>query len=596
MLRRLREAMAAPVSAQDKLDRVVVLIAANMVAEVCSIYVMQADDDLELFATEGLNREAVHRTRLRAGEGLVGLIAREAQPLAISDAQHHPAFSYRPETGEEIYHAFLGVPILRAGNTLGVLVVQNKAQRAYSEEEIEALQTTAMVLAEIVASGELQSIVEPGETIAVRRPLALHGEILAEGIGLGHAVLHEPRVIIKNFVADDPASETTRLDEALDALRANIDELVDRGGKAGQGEHIEILEALRMVANDKGWLRRLHEAIGTGLTAEAAVDRVQNDTRARMLRSTDPYLRERLHDLDDLASRLLHQLVGVGFIAPKESLPDNAILVARAMGPTALLEYDRARLRGLVLEEGGASSHVAVIARALGLPAVSGIANIAGIVEPGDAIIIDGVSGEVRVRPQPDVEAAYAERARMRARRQEQFRKLRDVPAVTKDGVVVSLMLNAGLIIDLPHLDDTGADGIGLLRTELQFMISPRLPSGSQQEALYRAAIEAAGSRPVVFRTLDIGGDKVLPYFRHGEEENPALGWRAIRIGLDRPALLRTQLRAMLRACRRTRGARSWSRWSLRCRNSSARAAWPNRKPLFSRSTGMRRRRAFSSA
>ncbi|MET0606187.1 MAG: phosphoenolpyruvate--protein phosphotransferase, partial [Beijerinckiaceae bacterium] len=250
----------------------------------------------------------------------------------------------------------------------------------------------------------------------------------------------------------------------------------------------------------------------------------------------------------DLASRLLHQLVGQGFIAPKESLPDNAILVARAMGPTALLEYDRARLRGLVLEEGGASSHVAVIARALGLPAVSGIANIAGIVEPGDAIIIDGVSGEVRVRPQPDVEAAYAERARMRARRQEQFRKLRDVPAVTRDGVVVSLMLNAGLSIDLPHLDDTGADGIGLLRTELQFMISPRLPSGSQQEALYRTAIEAAGSRPVVFRTLDIGGDKVLPYFRHGEEENPALGWRAIRIGLDRPALLRTQLRAMLRA------------------------------------------------
>ena len=297
-----------------------------------------------------------------------------------------------------------------------------------------------MVLAEIVASGELQSIVEPGETIAVRRPLALHGEILAEGIGLGHAVLHEPRVIIKNFVADDPAGETTRLDEALDALRANIDELVDRGGKAGQGEHIEILEALRMVANDKGWLRRLHEAIGTGLTAEAAVDRVQNDTRARMLRSTDPYLRERLHDLDDLASRLLHQLVGVGFHRAKESLPDNAILVARAMGPTALLEYDRARLRGLVLEEGGASSHVAVIARALGLPAVSGIANIAGIVEPGDAIIIDGVSGEVRVRPQPDVEAAYAERARMRARRQEQFRKLRDVPAVTRDGVVVSLI------------------------------------------------------------------------------------------------------------------------------------------------------------
>jgi phosphotransferase system enzyme I (PtsP) len=548
LLRRLREAMAAPVSAQDKLDKVVVLIAANMVAEVCSIYVMQADDDLELFATEGLNREAVHRTKMKAGEGLVGLIAREAQPLALSDAHHHPAFSYRPETGEEIYSSFLGVPILRAGNTLGVLVVQNRAQRTYSEEEIEALQTTAMVLAEIVASGELQAIVEPGETIAVRRPLSLKGDILAEGIGLGHAVLHEPRVVIKNFIADDPARETARLDEALDLVRLNIDELVERGGAAGQGEHVDILEALRMVAHDKGWLRRLREAIGTGLTAEAAVERVQNDTRARMMRSTDPYLRDRLHDLDDLASRLLHQLVGRGFVMPKEALPDNAILVARAMGPTALLDYDRARLRGLVLEEGGPSSHVAVIARALGLPAISGITNIAGLVEPGDGVIVDGVSGEVRVRPQPDVEAAYAERARMRARRQEQYRTLRDVPAVTKDGVVVSLMLNAGLAIDLPHLDDTGADGIGLLRTELQFMVSPRLPSSAQQETLYRKVLGAANGRPVVFRTLDIGGDKILPYFRHGEEENPALGWRAIRIGLDRPALLRTQFRAMLRA------------------------------------------------
>ncbi|MBN9063669.1 MAG: phosphoenolpyruvate--protein phosphotransferase [Rhizobiales bacterium 65-9] len=549
LLRRLRETMAAPVSAQEKLDKVAVLIAANMVAEVCSVYVMQADDDLELFATEGLNREAVHLTKMKAGEGLVGLIAREAQPLALSDAHKHPAFSYRPETGEEIYNAFLGVPILRAGNTLGVLVVQNRAHRVYTEEEIEALQTTAMVLAEIVASGELQSIVEPGETIAIRRPISLAGEILSEGIGLGHAVLHEPRVVIRNFVADDPASEGARIDQALEAVQANIDELVERGGKAGQGEHVEILEALRMVANDKGWLRRLHEAIATGLTAEAAVERVQNDTRARMMRSTDPYLRDRLHDLDDLASRLLHQLVGQGFVRPKEELPDNAILVARAMGPTALLEYDRARLRGLVLEEGGASSHVAVIARALGLPAVSGITNIVGLVEPGDALIVDGVSGDVRVRPQPDVEAAYAERARMRARRQEQYRRLRDVPAVTKDGAVVSLLLNAGLRIDLPHLDDTGADGIGLLRTELQYMVSPRLPSLSQQEKLYRMTVEAAGARPVTFRTLDIGGDKVLPYFRHGEEENPALGWRAIRIGLDRPALLRVQLRAMLRAC-----------------------------------------------
>ena len=548
LLRRLREAMAEPVGAQVRLDRVATLIASNMVAEVCSIYVMQADGDLELFATEGLNREAVHRTTMRPGEGLVGLIAQEAQPLSLSDAHKHPAFSYRPETGEEIYNSFLGVPILRAGNTLGVLVVQNRAQRVYSEEEVEALQTTAMVLAEVVASGELQAITQPGEIIASRRSLSLTGTVLADGVGLGHAVLHEPRVLVKNLIAEDPAREAKRLETALEGVQANLDALVEKGGDAGHGEHVEILEALRMVANDKGWLRRMNEAIATGLTAEAAVERVQNDTRARMLRSTDPYLRDRLHDLDDLSYRLLNQLVGGSPVLPPEALPDNAIIVARSMGPTALLEYDRTKLRGLVLEEGGPTSHVAVIARALGIPAVSDIANATGLVEPGDALIVDGTDGGVQIRPQQDVEAAYATKARMRARRQEQYRRLRDVPCVTKDGVPVTLSLNAGLNIDLPHLDETGAAGIGLFRTELQFMMSSRLPTGSQQLAFYRDVLDAAGDRPVTFRTLDIGGDKVLPYFRHGDEENPALGWRALRIGLDRPGLLRTQLRAMLRA------------------------------------------------
>jgi phosphotransferase system enzyme I (PtsP) len=540
--------MAEPVTAQARLDRIVVLIASNMVAEVCSLYVARADGPLELFATEGLNREAVHLTTMRPDEGLVGLISATAEPLALSDAQNHPAFSYKPETGEEIYQSFLGVPVLRGGATLGVLVVQNRARRTYSEEEIEALQTTAMLLAEMIASGELQAAAGQGGAIAARRSLALLGAPIAEGLGLGHVVLHQPRVTVAKIVADDVALELNRLETAIDAMRASVDQLIDRSDDGVNGEHREVLEAFRMIAHDRGWLRRLREAVAGGLTAEAAVERVQNDARAKLQRQTDPYLRDRLHDLTDIANRLLHQLAGQSLVLLPEELPENAILVARSMSPAALLDYDRARRRGVVLEEAGASSHIAIVARALSIPVVSDIPNISEIVEQGDAIIVDGLTGEVQLRPPTDVESSYAEKARLRARRQDQYRALRDVPSITLDGVEIGLHMNAGLLIDLPHLAEAGAQSIGLFRTELQFMLASRFPRLGVQEALYRSVLDAAGECPVTFRTLDIGGDKVLPYMKGLEEENPALGWRAIRIGLDRPALLRTQLRAMLRA------------------------------------------------
>ncbi|MGA2312613.1 MAG: phosphoenolpyruvate--protein phosphotransferase [Xanthobacteraceae bacterium] len=548
LLRRLREVMAEPVSAQERLDKIVVLIAANMVAEVCSVYVLRVDSTLELYATEGLNRDAVHHTVMRADEGLVGLVASQASAINLSNAQAHPAYSYRPETGEEIYHSFLGVPVLRAGNTLGVLVVQNRARRTYSEEEVEALQTTAMVLAEMIASGELSALAPPGAEPAARRSLHLKGKALSEGIALGHVVLHEPRVVVTNFIADDIPKELKHLESAVETLRTHLDELLEHGDVVEGGEHRDVLEAYRMFAYDRGWVHKLEEAVMTGLTAEAAVERVQSDTRARMLRQTDPFLRERLHDLDDLANRLMRQLTGRDHAPSRENLPENAILVARSMGPAALLDYDRKRLRGLVLEEGGPHSHVAIVARALGIPAVGDIDNATGIVDPGDAIIVDGSAGDLQVRPLPDMEAAYAERVRLRARRQQQYQALRDKPCVTKDGEKVTLLINAGLTVDLPHIADTGAAGIGLFRTELQFMVAPNFPRSSEQYALYRTVLDAAGDKPVTFRTLDIGGDKVLPYMRNIEEENPALGWRAIRLGLDRPALLRTQLRALLRA------------------------------------------------
>jgi phosphotransferase system, enzyme I, PtsP len=549
LLRRLREVMAQRESAQARLDKVAVLIASNMVAEVCSIYLRRRDESLELFATEGLNPEAIHNTHLKPGEGLVGLIAIQAEPMQFPDAQHHPAFSYRPETGEEIYHSFLGVPILRGGHTIGVLTVQNRTMRQYSDEEVEALQTTAMVLAEMIASGGLgvteEVSAEPRRDLAAR----FTGLPISEGVALGHVVLHEPRIVVTRLIAEDVELERRRLAQAIEEQTGMIDGMLERGDMARAGEHREVLEAFRMFAHDHGWRRRLDEALLTGLTAEAAVQRVRNDTRARMLRQTDPHARDRLHDIDDLSNRLLRLLSGgAGTAAAAGNLPQDAVLIARTMGPAELLDYDRQRLRGLVLEACGAASHVAIVARALGIAAITPVKGVLDVVEAGDAIIVDAEGGELHVRPTQEVVSAYADKVRFRARRQAQYAALRNVPAVTLDGARVSLNINAGLLFDLPHLDQSGADGIGLFRTELQFMISSTFPRLEQQTRLYKSILDAAGDRPVVFRSLDVGGDKVLPFFRADKEENPAIGWRAIRMALDRPALFRTQIRALLRA------------------------------------------------
>ena len=548
LIRRLRQIMAEAGSGQERLDKIVRQIANIMVADVCSIYIRRQDGSLELFATEGLNKAAVHNTHMARGEGLVGLIAESGEPVNLSDAQAHPAFSYRPETGEEIYHSFLGVPVQRAGNVVGVLVVQNRTQRLYDSDEQEALQTTAMVLAEHLASGAVAGVLVPTTGSARRRMQLVKGQTLSDGIALGHIVLHEPRVVVTQLVADDVGEERKRLARAIKRLRVVIDAMLDRRDLAGPGEHREVLESYRLFAHDSGWIRRLREAIGQGLTAEAAVERVRNETRARMLRQPDSFWRERFKDLDDLSDRLLRMLSGRPDTAASDNLPEDTILVARNMGPAELLDYDRNRLRGLVVEEGSLQSHVAIVAKALGLAAIGHAKGAIESVEPGEAAIVDAETGELHIRPGPEVIAAYSDKARFRARRQQRYAGLRDRPAVTKDGVPVSLKINAGLLVDLPHLEQSGADGIGLFRTELEFMIAHRFPLKDRQTAIYRRILDSTGGKPVVFRTLDIGGDKLLPYFKHVKEENPALGWRALRMTLDRKGLLRTQVQALLRA------------------------------------------------
>lgn len=549
LLRRLREEMAEQSSPQKRLDTIVHMIAQSVVAEVCSLYLIRNDTALELFATEGLRPDSVHITRLRVGEGLVGDIAAHARPLNLFDAQAHPAYAYRPETGEEVYKSLMGVPILRSGRVVGVLVVQNRTMRHYSEEEVEALETVAMVIAEMLAAGGLTQLgPEDGVESPPERTHYVCGTVISDGIGLGHAVLHEPRIHVEHLIAEDVDSEQLRLESAVYELRSSIDQMLNTSDLSHAGEHREVLQAYRMFANDRGWLRRMIEVIKTGLTAEAAVERVQNDTRARMMRQTDPYLRDRLHDLDDLANRLLRHLIGLGPSSAGGELPDDAIVIARNMGPAELLDYDKDRLRGLILEEGSSNAHVAIVARALGIPTIGRASGVLDRVEQNDAVILDGDTGEVYVRPSPEVIEAYSEKARFRARKQAQYEAIRHEPSITKDGMDISLNLNAGLLVDLPQLAESGAEGIGLFRTELQFMVASTLPSQRDQTQLYSAVLDAAGERPVVFRTLDIGGDKILPYMKVEREENPALGWRALRIALDRPSLLRHQVRALLAA------------------------------------------------
>ena len=544
LLRRLRQVMADGGDLQARLDNIVELIATSMNTAVCSVYLRRGRNVLELSATEGLNKQAVHQTVLHMGEGLVGDIAQHKRPLNLADAPAHPRFAYRPETGEDPFKSFIGVPILRGGEVDGVLVVQNKTQRIFHNEEVEALQTVAMVLSEMLAAmREADSDDTPSD-----RPQSFKGRGLTEGLAMGHVVLHEPRVEVTRLIGEDAEEEAERLSAAVYKLRRNVDDMLSNDDVSHDGEHMAVLEAYRMFANDRGWLRRIQAAIQTGLTAEAAVERVNNGMRARLGGQRDAYLRERLHDFEDLSNRLLRILTGRAELASEDKLPRDAVLLARTMGPAELLDYDRRKLRALVLEDGALGAHVAIVARALNIPMLGDVRGIVNAARDGQEIIVDVDAHEAHLNPASDIVEAYSNRARLQARRQQRYARIKHLPAVTKDGVRVRLDKNAGLMVDVENLTDSGAENIGLFRTELQFMVAATLPRQDEQQAFYRRVLDSVGNRDVIFRTLDVGGDKMLPFMRLAAEENPAMGWRATRMVLDRPALVKVQMRALLKA------------------------------------------------
>ncbi|MFL6783841.1 MAG: phosphoenolpyruvate--protein phosphotransferase [Sphingomicrobium sp.] len=544
----LHEVMAARGSVQAKLTKVVDLIADKMQSEVCSIYLLR-DNKLELFATHGLRQEAVHVTKLRMSEGLVGTIAAEGRILNLDEAAEHPAFAYRPETGEERFHSFAGVPIVRLETPIGVLAVQHAEPRCYEDVEIEALQTVAMVLSEMIAGARLVDGARRGR-LRSAGPLRLTGLKLVAGMAKGEAVFHEPRVIVEHTVADDIEAERERVYGAFRKMREQIDNMTKEAEFGIAGEHKEILETYRMFAYDEGWSRRINEAIDSGLTAEAAIERVQQRMRARMRDIDDPLLSERMHDLEDLSNRLLRIVSGRMGTAAQTGLARDTILIARNLGPAELLEYDRRRLKGVLLEEGSLTSHMVIVARAIGVPVIGRLSDIRHSVAEGEAILVDGDNGSVIVRPNRGLQSSFEHRMSLSQKRRAEFAAVKALPAVTRDGVQVSVMVNAGLAEDAVALPMTGADGIGLFRTEFQFLVSATLPGRERQQRLYSKVLESAGDRPVVFRTVDIGGDKALPYLTdvHDEAENPAMGWRALRLSLERTTLMKAQARALIEA------------------------------------------------
>ena len=544
----LHEVMAGRGSAQAKLDKVVDLIAEAMESEVCSIYLLR-DNKLELFATHGLRKEAVHVTRLGMSEGLVGTIAAEGRILNLAEAAEHPAFAYRPETGEESFHSFAGVPIVRLESPIGVLAVQHADPRRYEDVEIEALQTVAMVLSEMIAAARLVDGARRGR-LRSAGPLRLSGLKLVAGMAKGEAVFHQPRIVVEHTVADDIEAERDRVYSAFRKMREQIDAMTRDAEFGTAGEHQEILETYKMFAYDEGWSRRINEAIDSGLTAEAAIERVQQRMRARMQDIDDPLLKERMHDLEDLSNRLMRIVSGRFGTAAQTGLNRDTVLIARNLGPAELLEYDRRRLKAVLLEEGSLTAHMTIVARAMGVPVVGRLTDIRHSVEGGEQILVDGDNGSIIIRPSKVLLSGFEHRLATRQKRRAEYDAGRNLPAVTLDGVPVSVMVNAGLAEDAANLDPSGADGIGLFRTEFQFLVSATLPGRDRQQRLYAKVLAAAGDKPVVFRTVDIGGDKALPYLTdiRDEAENPAMGWRAIRLSLDRSTLMKAQARALLEA------------------------------------------------
>ena len=544
ILKTLRELMSKKMPHQKRFDYIVCSIADYLRVNVCSLYVLRPGDMLELFATKGLDIRAIHETFLRVGEGLIGEIALQRKPLIFKNVWDHPSFVYKPETKERSFKSLLGVPIIRGDTLLGVLAIQTTHTQEFSEEIVQLMQTIAMVLAEILATYQLEA---NENLIKVESRSKVDGVRLIAGVAVGQAVLHRRAERITDILAKNPMTELKKLKTALSTVEADIQNMLNADNISS--DQADILNAYLMLTQDKGWLNKITQAIETGLTAQAAVQKVSDETIERMSKIQDAYIKERIHDLNDVSDRLIRHLNGKPQNSKAVKLPKNTILVAHSMGPAELLDYDTEKIKAIVLEEGSQTMHVVIVARSLNIPILGGVKNVFSLISAEDELAVDATKGILYINPSDEVLDDFDDKLKTQKRLNAQYQKLKKLPGVTLDGVPVALSVNAGLSTDLLMAEGTYFDGVGLYRTELPFMTSEQLPDVETQTDIYKRAILSLGNKPIVFRTLDIGSDKILPYFENAGEKNPAMGWRSIRITLDRRALLRGQLRAFIRAC-----------------------------------------------
>ena len=547
ILRQLRTITEGQDTLPVKLENIVRLIAEQMSADAASFYIAVDGSRLELFAAYGLNPEAQHRVSFRFGEGLTGEVAQNNRTLNVADAWSHPKFAHKPELGEEQYKSFLGVPLIRWSRSIGVLSVQTREIREFSSLDVEILETVAMVLSEIVSSDEMAELkkgLSKGNNLNEREKLK--GISLSKGYGLGTCIVHRRRQAVTKIFAEDKEKELHRLELAYGQMNADLDEKF-ASTKLGIGEHVEILDAYRMFARDKGWYKKITDNIHSGLTAEAAGERADEDMGNRLSGTPDSTLNDRLHDLRDVADRLQSYLSG-DYGSIKGVNADDLIVVAQTMGPADLMDYDYSKIRGLIIEDGTPTMHVAIVAKALNIPVVAKIRGIFEEAKTGELIAVDGTDGYVYMHPSAVVQEKFKAKIAEKDRLQARLAELKELPAQTKDGVKINLYLNVGLAFDLDYIETTNCDGIGLYRTEIPFMASDVMPDVERQMGYYKELMDKAGDKKVIFRSLDVGSDKLLPYWGNVGEENPAIGWRSIRITLDRRAILRKQVRAFLRA------------------------------------------------
>lgn len=535
ILKRIQQAVSENDEPAVKLENTMHILTESFASDAAVCYVTVDDNYLELLSQYGASADAFKRN-IRYGEGFAGNIAASRRSL------------FRVDKGNHLYQATLGVPLLRWNRTTGIIIIAHKQAYQYTQTEVETLETVALFLTATLSSEEMinykkKLIKSRGLNLKDR----LKGVILNKGYGVGNAVVHQRRQALTKIFAEDKAKELARLEDAKERMNKSLDEKFNTT-RLGLGEHTDILETYRMFARDKGWYQKISDNIENGLTAEAAVERAYEDAWNRLSGSSDIYLKERLHDLRDVADRLRLFLSGDNEKINPEQTNDDIIIVAQTMGPADLMDYDYKKIRGLIIEDGTPTMHVSIVAKALNIPVIAKIRGIFKDVKEGERLALDGQEGYVYINPADDIVQKFKSRQKNMALLLEQLQKLKRFPNKSLDGVKINLSINVGLDFDFDYLDSTKCDGVGLYRTEIPFMSSEKMPGVQDQVEFYKRLLEKAGRKKVIFRSLDVGSDKLLPYWNDMKEDNPAIGWRSIRITLDRRAILRQQMKAFLKA------------------------------------------------